>query len=76
MLSEALRLAGIGAVIGLVGAVVSTRLVGGMLYEVDPLDPLALGGAALLLVGVSALASYLPVRRATRIDATAMLRSQ
>jgi ABC-type lipoprotein release transport system permease subunit len=55
---------------------VSTRLLRGMLYEVDPLDPFAIAGAALLLIGVSAVASYLPARRATRIDATAMLRSQ
>ena len=76
VLTEAVRLASIGAVIGLAGAIVSTRLLRGMLYEVDPLDPFAIAGAALLLVGVSALASYLPARRATRIDTTAMLRSQ
>ena len=76
VLTEAVRLAGLGAVIGLAGAMASTRLLRGMLFEVDPLDPFAIAGAALLLVGVSALASYLPARRATRIDATAMLRSQ
>jgi putative ABC transport system permease protein len=76
VLTEAVRLASVGAVIGLAGAIVSTRLLRGMLYDVHPLDPFAIAGAALLLVGVSALASYLPARRATRIDATAMLRSQ
>jgi ABC-type antimicrobial peptide transport system permease subunit len=76
VLAEAMRLAGLGAVLGLAGAMVSTRLLRGMLYEVDPLDPFAIAGAALLLIGVSAVASYLPARRATRIDATAMLRSQ
>ena len=75
VLAEAVRLAGLGALIGLVGAVLSTRLLRGMLFEVDPLDPFAIAGAALLLIGVSALASYLPARRATRVDAVAMLRS-
>jgi putative ABC transport system permease protein len=76
VLAEAVRLAGLGAAIGLAGAMLSTRLLRGMLFEIDPLDPFAITGAAFLLIGVSALASYLPARRATRIDATAMLRSQ
>jgi putative ABC transport system permease protein len=76
VLTEAVRLAGFGAMIGLAGAMASTRLIRGLLYEVDPLDPLAIAGSAVLLVGVSAIASYLPARHATRVDATAMLRSQ
>ena len=75
VLAEALWLAGVGAVIGVAGAVSVTRLLRGMLFEVHPLDPLAILGAALLLIAASALASYVPVRRATGIDATAMLRS-
>ena len=47
-----------------------------MLFEVDALDLPTLIGAALLLVAAAAFASYLPVRRATRVDAVAMLRSQ
>jgi predicted lysophospholipase L1 biosynthesis ABC-type transport system permease subunit len=76
VLAEAARLAGLGAVIGLTGAGIATRLLSGMLFEVAPLDPLAMGSAALLLVAASALASYLPARRATRVDAAAMLRNQ
>ncbi len=76
VLAEAVRLAGLGATIGLAGASVSTRLLRGMLFQVHPLDPSAIAGAALLLIGASALASYLPARRATRIDAVATLRSQ
>jgi putative ABC transport system permease protein len=76
VLAEAVRLAGLGAAIGLAGAMLNTRLLRGMLFEVDPLDPFTIAGAALLLIGVSALASYLPARRATRVDAVAMLRSQ
>jgi ABC-type lipoprotein release transport system permease subunit len=52
-----------------------TGLLRGMLFEVEPLDPASIGGAALLLMGASVLASYVPVRHATRVDATAMLRS-
>lgn len=76
VVAETVRLAGIGAAIGLVAAAVSGRLLRGMLFEVDPMDPAASAAAALLLVVATALASYLPVRRATRVDATAMLRSQ
>ena len=47
-----------------------------MLFEVDPLDPSTILGAALLLIAAAALASYVPVRRATRVDAVAVLRSE
>jgi predicted permease len=75
VLAEAARLSGLGAAIGLVGAMLGCRLLRSMLFEVDPLDPVAIAGAVLLLGGVSALASYVPARRATRIDAVALLRS-
>jgi ABC-type antimicrobial peptide transport system permease subunit len=76
VLAEALWLAGLGAVIGVAGATATTRLLGGMLFEVHPVDPSVLVGAALLLIAASALASYVPVRRATGVDATAVLRSE
>jgi len=76
VLGEALWLAGLGAAIGLAGAAGATRLVRGMLFEVDPLDPSTLLGAALLLIAASAIASYLPVRQATRLDAAEMLRRE
>jgi putative ABC transport system permease protein len=76
VLAEALWLAGLGAVIGLAGAAAATRLLSGMLFEVHPLDPSILVGSALLLIAASALASYVPVRQATGVDATAVLRSE
>ena len=76
VLTEAARLAGLGAVAGLLGAFVTTRLVQGLLFEIDPLDAPTLAGAALLLVFASLGAAYVPTRRARRIDAAAMLRSQ
>ena len=76
VLTEAARLAGPGAAAGLIGALVTTRLVRGMLFEVDPLDAPTLAGAAVLLIFASLLAAYVPTRRARRLDAAAMLRSQ
>jgi len=75
VLGEGLRLAALGAGIGLAAAFLVTRLVRGLLYEVDPLDPASMFAAALLLVAVAALASYLPARRATRFDPIATLRA-
>ena len=71
VLREALTLAGLGAAVGLAGATAATRFVRGMLFEVAALDPLTLGGAALLLIAVAALAASGPARRATRLDAIA-----
>jgi predicted lysophospholipase L1 biosynthesis ABC-type transport system permease subunit len=76
VLGEAARLAGLGATAGLAGALATTRLVRGMLYEMDPLDAPTLAGAALLLILASLVAAYVPMRRARRVDAAVMLRSQ
>jgi putative ABC transport system permease protein len=75
VLGEALSLGGLGAAIGLAGAAAATRLVRGMLFEVDALDPMTLAGAALLLMVAAALAAYAPARRATRLDPAPMLRN-
>jgi putative ABC transport system permease protein len=75
VLGEALWLAGFGAAIGLGGAAAATRLVRGMLFDVDALDPLTLVGAALLLIAAAALAAYGPARGAVRLDAALMLRN-
>jgi putative ABC transport system permease protein len=69
-------LAGIGLVIGLVGAVVLSRLLTGLLYGVSASDPVTLAGVALLLGSVALAASYFPARRATRVDPLEALRSE
>jgi predicted permease len=76
VLSEAAKLVGLGAAIGIAGALATTRSLRGMLFEVGPLDPVSLLAAALLLVAAAALASYGPLRRAPRADLMTTLRSQ
>jgi putative ABC transport system permease protein len=66
----------VGLLAGGAGSAGLTRLLAGMLYEVRPLDPLVLGSVSLLLAAVALLASYLPARRAAKIDPIAALRCQ
>ena len=63
-----------GSVVGAAAAAGSSRLIRNQLFEVAPGDPLAIGGAVLLLLIVAAIASYLPARRATRVDPVIALR--
>jgi putative ABC transport system permease protein len=76
VLAEAGWLAGWGALIGAGGAVIATGFVRGMLFEVQPFDPLTMAVATALLIGAAVLASYAPVRRATRADIVTVLRCQ
>lgn len=71
-----LGLAGLGVGIGLVASAALTRLIRTLLYGVGPLDPPLYGGLAVLLVAVSLLATYLPARRATRIDPASVLKQE
>ena len=64
----------IGAAIGLAAALQLTRVLSGMLYGVTATDPLVFAGVPLLLVAVSAVASYVPAHKATRIDPLVALR--
>ncbi len=73
---QGLLLAGIGAVIGLGAAAGLTRLMSSLLFGVKALDPLTYAGVAAILIAAAALASYLPARRATRVDPLDALRAE
>jgi predicted lysophospholipase L1 biosynthesis ABC-type transport system permease subunit len=75
VLGEGLALAGIGAALGLGTAMMSGQLLRGLLFDVHPLDPAALLGSAILLVGAAALALVAPIRRATHLDPLVTLRA-
>jgi predicted permease len=76
ILREALRLVLAGGAVGLLIALLAARAIGGMLYATTPLDPVAYGAAAGVLVVVSAFAAYVPARRASRVDPLAALRQE
>jgi predicted permease len=65
-----------GLLVGLLGAAALTRLLQGLLYGVEPLDPLTFAGTSLLLLAVGLLAAYLPARRASRVDPTVSMRAE
>ena len=71
---QGLRLALAGALIGLVGALVISRWIGSLLFEVKPTDPPTFIAVTLLLMGTALLACYIPGRRAMRVDPMIALR--
>ncbi len=73
LLGQGAALALIGVAIGLAGALALTRLLGDLLYDVGTLDPVTFLAVATLLAAVGILASYIPARRAQRIDPMATL---
>jgi ABC-type antimicrobial peptide transport system permease subunit len=68
------RLVATGLALGALGALWGTRALRGMLYGVTPTDPAVLAGVAALLALVALAASWVPGRRATRVDPAATLR--
>jgi putative ABC transport system permease protein len=63
-----------GAILGTLGALATSRVMRQMLFEVKPADPLSLAGGAAVLIAIAALATYLPARRATKVDPMVTLR--
>lgn len=69
-------LVGAGVALGVAGGVAASRLLGTLLHGVQPTDPSAYGAAALALVAVGVVATWLPAARATRVDPAVALRNE
>jgi putative ABC transport system permease protein len=76
VVGQGLKLALVGTAIGLAGAFGLTRVIASLMYDVSPTDPLTFAFVSLVLIGIAALASYLPARRAARIDPMVALRCE
>jgi len=76
VLREGGRLTLFGIVAGLAVSPLLTRLLSGLLYDVTPLDPITFGTVAILLAATSLAATYLPARRATRVDPLVALQAE
>ncbi len=74
VLGAALSLTSVGAGVGLVVALLSSRLLTALLFQVSPTDPIALAGACVVLLGVGVGAAFLPACRAMRTDPAQALR--
>jgi putative ABC transport system permease protein len=76
VVGQGLKLALMGTVIGIAGAVALTRFLSSLLYDVKPTDPPTLIAVSLLLTGTTLMASYIPARRATKVDPLVALRHE
>jgi len=73
---QGLRLALVGVGLGLAAALALTRVMKSLLFNVSATDPVIFASIALLLVGVALIASYIPARRATKVDPLQALRHE
>jgi predicted permease len=73
---DGVRVAALGLVAGLAGAAALTRLLDGILFGVEALDPLTFAAMSAVLMAVATLAAYLPARRAARVDPASSMRME
>ncbi len=71
-----MKLAAIGAIIGVAGALALSSVVATMLFELTPFDPASYSATAVVLLAVAMLACYVPARRAMRVDPIVALRQE
>jgi putative ABC transport system permease protein len=76
VLVEAFALSAAGVAIGVAGALATTKLMAALLFGIEPSDPATFAGIAAALMATALAGSYLPARRATRVDPIATLRSE
>jgi putative ABC transport system permease protein len=74
VIGQAMRVVGIGILAGALGALLLGRFLQSMLYEIRAIDPLTFAGVVIALGAAAWAASYLPARRATRVDPMVALR--
>jgi ABC-type antimicrobial peptide transport system permease subunit len=76
VVAEGMRRTGLGVAIGLAGALLLSRLMTRLLFGVSATDPLTFAALSTLLGGVALLASWIPARRAARVDPVVALRAE
>ena len=76
ILRQGAMLTALGVVIGLAAGAIVAQVIRSLLFDISALDPISFGAAALIFVAVSLLASYVPARRATRVDPMIALRAE
>jgi ABC-type antimicrobial peptide transport system permease subunit len=74
VMRESMMLVVVGVLLGLAGAVAASRLIANLLFGLAPVDPATIGGAVVVMMLLSAVAGYLPARRASRVDPMVALR--
>ena len=76
MTAQMIRRVAVGCAIGVLGSLLSARLVRDLLYGVSPTDPVVLAGTCALMIAVAMLATWIPARRAAEIDPMQTLRAE